>query len=87
MCFKQNSKSSSKAKRAGRQSNFVTRWPVFYGWIVMIAGTIGFIMTSPGQTQVVSIFIESIIEDLGMSRSLVSSLYSVGTLVGSFTLV
>ena len=43
-------------------------------------------MTSPGQTYVVSIFIESFIADLGISRSLVSTLYTLGTLVGSFIL-
>lgn len=43
-------------------------------------------MSSPGQTYVVSIFIESFITDLGISRSLVSTLYTLGTLVGSFVL-
>ena len=43
-------------------------------------------MTSPGQTYVVSIFIEGFIADLGISRSLVSTLYTLGTLVGSFVL-
>ncbi len=43
-------------------------------------------MTSPGQTYVVSIFLESFIADLGISRSLVSMLYTLGTLVGSFIL-
>ena len=52
----------------------------------MLIGTLGLIMTSPGQTYVVSIFIESFIADLGISRSLVSTLYTLGTLVGSFVL-
>ncbi len=43
-------------------------------------------MTSPGQTYVVSIFLEGFIADLGISRSLVSMLYTLGTLVGSFIL-
>ena len=43
-------------------------------------------MTSPGQTYVVSIFIERFIAELGISRSLVSTLYTLGTLVGSFVL-
>lgn len=43
-------------------------------------------MTSPGQTYTVSIFIEHMINDLGISRSAISSLYSVGTLIGSFAL-
>ena len=43
-------------------------------------------MTSPGQTYVVSIFIEDFIADLGISRSLISTLYTLGTLIGSFAL-
>ena len=43
-------------------------------------------MTSPGQTYVVSIFLERFIAELGISRSLVSTLYTLGTLVGSFVL-
>lgn len=65
---------------------FVHRWPVFYGWIVMLAGSLGLVMTSPGQTYTVSIFIEYFIQDLSISRSAVSTLYSLGTLAGSLTL-
>ena len=43
-------------------------------------------MTSPGQTYVVSIVIEDFIADLGISRSLISTLYTLGTLIGSFAL-
>ena len=60
--------------------------PVFYGWIIMLVGTLGLIMTSPGQTYSVSIFIEHFIKDLGISRSLISTLYTLGTLIGSFAL-
>ena len=52
----------------------------------MLIGTLGMIMTSPGQTYVVSIFIEDFIAELGISRSLVSALYTLGTLVGGFVL-
>lgn len=69
-----------------RSNSFVARSPVFYGWVVLAVGTFGLIMTGPGQTYSVSIFIEHIIEDLSMSRSLVSTLYTIGTLVGSFAL-
>lgn len=69
-----------------RFSRMVNGSPIFYGWIIMLVGTFGMIMTSPGQTYVVSVFLEHIIADLGISRSLVSTLYTVGTLVGSFAL-
>ncbi|MEZ4639115.1 MAG: MFS transporter [Caldilineaceae bacterium] len=67
-------------------SRVIRRSPVFYGWIIVVAATLGMIMTSPGQTFAVSIFIEHFIADLGVSRSLVSTLYTFGTLVGSFAL-
>jgi len=71
---------------AVRYSRLVTQSPIYYGWVILLMGTLGMIMTAPGQTYAVSIFIEHFINDLGLSRSLVSSLYTVGTLVGSFAL-
>ncbi len=43
-------------------------------------------MTTPGQTLGVSIFLDRIITELGLSRATVSLMYTVGTLVGSFSL-
>jgi sugar phosphate permease len=60
--------------------------PIYYGWIIVAAASLGMILTSPGQTYSVSIFIEHFIEDLGVSRSLISTLYTMGTLIGSFAL-
>lgn len=71
---------------ASSKKNLITQSPVFYGWVILAAGTFGIIMTSPGQTYTVSIFIEYMIDDLGISRSAISSLYSVSTLIGSFAL-
>ena len=66
--------------------NLIQRFPFYYGWIILAAGTLGIIMTSPGQTFTVSIFIEYFIEDLGISRSLISTLYSAGSLISGFTM-
>ena len=52
----------------------------------MAAGTLGMIMASPGQTYSVAIFIDHFIQDLGVSRTLVSVLYTAGTLVGGLSL-
>ncbi|MCL4301003.1 MAG: hypothetical protein KJ077_35040 [Anaerolineae bacterium] len=68
-----------------QRSRLVNQSPIFYGWIILLAGSLGLILTSPGQTYAVSIFIEHFITDLGLSRFLVSALYTVGTLVGSLT--
>ena len=67
-------------------STIVHATPFFYGWIIMLAGTLGMVMTSPGQTYAVSVFIEHFIAELGISRGLVSTLYAIGTLTGSFAL-
>jgi len=66
--------------------SLVHRVPFFYGWVVLGVGLLGMVMTSPGQTYAVSIFIEHIIDDLSISRSWVSSLYTMGTLIGSLAL-
>lgn len=68
------------------QSRLVRRSPVYYGWIVVLAGTLGAMMTTPGQTVGVSIFLDPIIAELGISRSLASTLYLFGTLLGSMFL-
>ncbi len=66
--------------------SFVRDFPIYYGWVIMAAGTLGMIMTSPGQTYTESIFIDHLINDLAISRTLISSLYAFGTLVGGFSL-
>jgi sugar phosphate permease len=61
-------------------TDWAGRFPIYYGWVILAVGTLGAIMTSPGQTFIVQGFIEHFIRDLGLSRSLVSTLYMVGTL-------
>ena len=56
------------------------RFPFFYGWILLGSGTIGLLMSAPGQTVGVSVFTDSLIEALGLTRSLLSLGYLVGTL-------
>lgn len=69
-----------------QNSRLINQSPVYYGWIILLAGTLGLVLTSPGQTYAVSVFIEHFIVDLGLSRSLVSTLYTLGTLAGSLAL-
>ena len=53
--------------------------PVFYGWIILIAGTIGMLMSIPGQTMGVSVFTENLLRDLSINRSNLSLAYFFGT--------
>lgn len=75
-----------EGRNALRKSRLVDHSPVHYGWVILFAGALGLMMTSPGQTYAISIFIEHFIVDLGLSRSLVSTLYTIGTVIASFAL-
>ncbi|MDP6451715.1 MAG: MFS transporter [SAR202 cluster bacterium] len=59
------------------------RVPFYYGWIILIAGGLALFTSAPGQTYVVSVFIDPMIEDLGWSRNLYSSLYTGGSLTAA----
>ena len=67
-------------------SALVERSPVYYGWVVLGISTLRMAATLPGQTAGVSLFIDAFIEDLGLSRSLVSWFYTVATVLGSLGL-
>jgi MFS transporter, OFA family, oxalate/formate antiporter len=76
-----------KEGAGGHLRSRVVQWsPVPYSWVVLVAGSLGIMATLPGQTQGVSVFLDAIIVDLGLSRSLVSTLYLVGTVAGSMVL-
>lgn len=59
---------------------------MYYGWVVLGISTLGMAATLPGQTAGISLFIDAFIEDLALSRSVVSWLYTVATVIGSFGL-
>jgi OFA family oxalate/formate antiporter-like MFS transporter len=63
-----------------------SRIPVFYGWIIVAAGTMGMLMSIPGQTMGVSVFTENLLDDLTINRNNLSLAYLVGT-VGSGLLI
>lgn len=69
-----------------KRSRLIAASPIYYGWIILFSGTLGMMMTTPGQTVGVSIFLEDMIADLGVSRPTVSLMYSLATLGGSFAL-
>lgn len=69
-----------------KQSRLVAASPVYFGWFVVLAGSIGMAMTLPGQTAGISLFIDSFIADLGLSRTAVSVAYTLATLTGALLL-
>ncbi len=55
-------------------------FPFFYGWIILAAGTVGTLMSVPGQTMGVSVFTENLLRDLDINRNNLSLAYLLGTL-------
>jgi MFS family permease len=60
--------------------------PFFYGWWIVIVGTIGMLFSIPGQTMGFSVFTEILMEELGLSRVALSAAYCVGTVGSGLTL-
>jgi len=59
---------------------------LFYGWIMLGAGALGYFASGPAQSHTFSVFITPISEGLGVSRTAVSSAYAMATLVAAFGL-
>jgi OFA family oxalate/formate antiporter-like MFS transporter len=60
----------------------IRRIPFFYGWVIWLLSTLGFLFSIPGQTMGMAVFTDHLIEALGLSRTQLSMAYLVGT-VGS----
>jgi len=60
--------------------------PVFYGYIVLIIGSIGIYCSIPGQTIGVSIFTDPVKDALGLSRNQFSNAYMIGTILSSLVI-
>ena len=67
--------------------SWILRLPFHYGWVILPMGMLGVFASGPGQTFTISIFVDHIIGDLGLSRTLVSGLYTAGSLIAAFLLV
>jgi OFA family oxalate/formate antiporter-like MFS transporter len=62
------------------------RFPVFYGWVVVAAATIGIVFSIPGQTMGFSVFTDILMRELGLTRVQLSMAYCVGTVLSGFSL-
>jgi len=67
-------------------SRLVERSPIYYGWVVLMAAVVGLAVSMPGMTAGVSVFLDAMIDDLGISRSGASTAYAVATVVGALVL-
>lgn len=55
----------------------------FYGWRIVAASSAAVVLTAPGQTAAVSAFVNPMLAELGLSRTVLSTAYLVGTLTGA----
>jgi MFS transporter, OFA family, oxalate/formate antiporter len=60
------------------------KFPFFYGYVVLLVGTIGVWASLPGQTVGVSTFTDPVKDALGLSRDQFSTAYMIGTILSSF---
>lgn len=58
----------------------------FYGWRMVVFASVALALTGPGQTVGISVFVNPMIEELGISRTEMSTAYLVGTLIGALAL-
>lgn len=59
----------------------------YYGWIIIALAAISMFFSSPGQTYSISTFIDAYILDFGFSRTMISSIYSMATVLSGLLLV
>lgn len=74
------------AAKAPVLRSIVTSSPIYYGWVVWLVAIVGVIASSPGQSYSISLFMDFFIEDFGLDRTTVSSLYGAGTFIASLGL-
>lgn len=58
----------------------------FSGWRIVAIAAAALALTAPGQTVGVSVFVDPMMDGLGLTRSQVSGAYLIGTLSGAFVL-
>ncbi len=69
------------------------RWPFdpsglrfYYGWVVVVVGTVGMVASVPGQTAGVSVFTDHLTDSTGLSRLQLAIAYLIGTGASGFLL-
>jgi MFS family permease len=61
-----------------------SKFPIFYGWVIVAASTIGMIASIPGQTMGVSVYTDTYIAALGLDRVQMTTAYLIGTGLSGF---
>ena len=64
---------------AGRRPFDPGRVGFYYGWVILVVGTLGMLASVPGQTAGVSVFTEHLSDATGLSRLQLATAYLIGT--------
>ncbi|MGH1490310.1 MAG: MFS transporter [Acidimicrobiales bacterium] len=64
---------------AGRKPFDPGRLPFYYGWVILVVGTLGMLASFPGQTAGVSVFTEHLSDATGLTRLQLAMAYLIGT--------
>ena len=62
------------------------RLSFFYGWVIAVVSTLGFLFSVPGQTMGMAVFADAFIEATGLTRTELSFAYMLGTIASSLFL-
>lgn len=73
----------SKQKKKTLLSINPAKSPVFYGYVILVIGSIGVFFSIPGQTIGVSVFTDPVKDALGLSRNQFSNAYLIGTIASA----
>lgn len=57
--------------------------PRYYGWVIVAMGFLASALSSPGQSFAISLYLESVMADVGLTRVELSSLYALATLLAA----
>jgi len=63
-----------------------SRFPFFYGWLILIFTTVGIMASIPGQTIGVGVYIDFLIQSTSLTRMQISMSYMLGTIMSSLLL-
>ena len=70
---------AGRARSGGRWPFDPSGLPFYYGWIIVVVGSIGVFASIPGQTAGVSVFTDDLTATTGLSRLELSIAYLIGT--------
>lgn len=72
-------RSDQSSRRGGQWPFDPARCTFYYGWVVVVVGTLGYIASIPGQTAGVSVFTDPLTQTTGLSRVELAIAYLIGT--------